>query len=203
LRLKVAQDLKLVAEGWRPLWVIDFPMFEWDTEAKRWAAIHHPFTSPLLEDPAVLAADPGGAIAKAYDMVLNGSEIGGGSLRIFREDMQSAVFGLLGIAPEEARRQFGFLLDALRFGAPPHGGIAFGLDRLAMLMAGADSIRDVIAFPKTQTAADLMSEAPTEVTEAQLRELHVRVRTRRPPKPAAHANESCHGRVRARAVDDG
>jgi aspartyl-tRNA synthetase len=182
LRLKVAQDLKLVAEGWRPLWVIDFPMFEWDAEAKRWAAIHHPFTSPLLEDPAVLAADPGGAIAKAYDMVLNGSEIGGGSLRIFREDMQSAVFGLLGIAPEEARRQFGFLLDALRFGAPPHGGIAFGLDRLAMLMAGADSIRDVIAFPKTQTAADLMSDAPTEVTEAQLRELHVRVRT---PPPTA------------------
>jgi aspartyl-tRNA synthetase len=182
LRLKVAQDLKLVAEGWRPLWVIDFPMFEWDPQAKRWAAIHHPFTSPLLDDPAALVANPGGAIARAYDMVLNGSEIGGGSLRIFREDMQSAVFGLLGIAPEEARRQFGFLLDALRFGAPPHGGIAFGLDRLAMLMAGADSIRDVIAFPKTQTAADLMSDAPTEVTEAQLRELHVRVRT---PPPAA------------------
>jgi len=182
LRLRVAQDMKLVAEGWRPLWVIDFPMFEWDPDAKRWAAMHHPFTSPLLDDPAALVANPGEAVAKAYDMVLNGSEIGGGSLRIFREEMQSAVFGLLGIAPDEARRQFGFLLDALRFGAPPHGGIAFGLDRLAMLMAGADSIRDVIAFPKTQTAADLMSDAPTEVSEAQLRELHVRVRT---PPPAA------------------
>jgi aspartyl-tRNA synthetase len=182
LRLKVAQDMKLVAGGWRPLWVIEFPMFEWDDESRRWAAMHHPFTSPVLDDPAALVSNPGGAVAKAYDMVLNGSEIGGGSLRIFREEMQSAVFGLLGIAPDEARRQFGFLLEALRFGAPPHGGIAFGLDRLAMLMAGADSIRDVIAFPKTQTAADLMSEAPTEVTEAQLRELHVRVRT---PPPSA------------------
>jgi aspartyl-tRNA synthetase len=176
LRLKVAQDLKLVASGWRPLWVVDFPMFEWDPDASRWAAMHHPFTSPLLEDPAALVANPGDAVAKAYDVVLNGVEVGGGSVRIHREDMQSAVFGLLGIAPEEARRQFGFLLDALRFGAPPHGGIAFGLDRLAMLMLGTESIRDVIAFPKTQTAADLMSDAPTEVTEAQLRELHIRVR---------------------------
>jgi len=182
LRLKVAQDLKLVREGWRPLWVVDFPMFEWDEQAGRWSAIHHPFTAPLVDDPAALIASPGTAVAKAYDMVLNGSEIGGGSLRIYREEMQSAVFGLLGIARDEAKRQFGFLLDALRFGAPPHGGIAFGLDRLAMLMAGAESIRDVIAFPKTQTAADLMSEAPTEVTEAQLRELHVRVRT---PPPSA------------------
>jgi aspartyl-tRNA synthetase len=182
LRLKVAQDTKQVGEGWRPLWVIDFPMFEWDAEAKRWVAMHHPFTSPQFDDPALLQASPGQAVAKAYDMVLNGSEVGGGSLRIFREEMQSAVFTLLGIEPAEARRQFGFLLDALRFGAPPHGGIAFGLDRLAMLMVGADSIRDVIAFPKTQTAADLMSDAPTEVTEAQLRELHVRVRT---PPPQA------------------
>jgi aspartyl-tRNA synthetase len=181
LRLKVAQDLNLAAEGFRPLWVVDFPMFEWDGEGRRWAAMHHPFTSPQTDDPAQLQSDPGGALARAYDMVLNGSEIGGGSVRIFRQEMQSVVFGLLGIGPAEARTKFGFLLDALRFGAPPHGGIAFGLDRLAMLMAGADSIREVIAFPKTQTAADLMTDAPTEVGEAQLRELHIRVRT---PPPA-------------------
>jgi aspartyl-tRNA synthetase len=176
LRLKVGQDLKLVAAGWRPLWVVDFPMFEWDPEGKRWAAMHHPFTSPVNLDPAALAASPGQAIAKAYDMVLNGSEIGGGSVRIHSQELQSTVFEMLGISPEEARLKFGFLLDALKLGAPPHGGIAFGLDRLAMLMAGADSIRDVIAFPKTQTAACLMMEAPTEVSEAQLRELHIRVR---------------------------
>jgi aspartyl-tRNA synthetase len=176
LRLKVGQDLHLVAAGWRPLWVVDFPMFEWDAEGRRWAAMHHPFTSPVNLDYAALAASPGEAIAKAYDMVLNGSEIGGGSVRIHSQDLQSTVFDLLGISPEEARAKFGFLLDALKFGAPPHGGIAFGLDRLAMLMAGAESIRDVIAFPKTQTAACLMMEAPTEVSEAQLRELHIRVR---------------------------
>jgi aspartyl-tRNA synthetase len=181
LRLKVGQDLKLVAAGWRPLWVIDFPMFEWDPEGKRWAAMHHPFTSPKNDDPDTLRADPEGALAKAYDMVLNGSEIGGGSVRIHRQEMQSTVFDLLGIDPAEAVKKFGFLLDALKFGAPPHGGIAFGLDRLAMLMAGADSIREVIAFPKTQTAADPMTDAPTEVSEAQLRELHIRVRT---PPPA-------------------
>ena len=176
LRLKVGQDLKLVASGWRPLWVVDFPMFEYDPELKRWAAMHHPFTSPVNLDYAALTADPGGALAKAYDLVLNGSEIGGGSVRIHTQKLQSAVFDLLGISPEEARSKFGFLLDALKFGAPPHGGIAFGLDRLAMLMAGADSIRDVIAFPKTQTAADPLMDAPTEVSEAQLRELHIRVR---------------------------
>jgi aspartyl-tRNA synthetase len=176
LRLKVGNDLKLAVPGWRPLWVVDFPMFEWDTEAQRWAAMHHPFTSPVNPDPAALAADPGKAIAKAYDMVLNGSEIGGGSVRIHNQEMQSAVFDLLAIAPQEARQKFGFLLDALKFGAPPHGGIAFGLDRLAMLMAGADSIRDVIAFPKTQTAADLLMDAPTEVSEAQLKDLHIRIR---------------------------
>jgi aspartyl-tRNA synthetase len=181
LRLKVGQDLKLVAAGWRPLWVVDFPMFEWDAEAKRWQAMHHPFTSPANLDYAALAASPGGATAKAYDLVLNGSEIGGGSVRIHSQELQSVVFDLLGISPEEARLKFGFLLDALKFGAPPHGGIAFGLDRLAMLMAGADSIRDVIAFPKTQTAADLLMDAPTEVSEAQLRELHIRVRV--PPTP--------------------
>jgi aspartyl-tRNA synthetase len=176
LRLRVGHDLKLIEGGWRPLWVVDFPMFEWDAEARRWAAMHHPFTSPANLDYAALAANPGEAIAKAYDMVLNGSEIGGGSVRIHSQDLQSTVFDLLGISPDEARTKFGFLLDALKFGAPPHGGIAFGLDRLAMLMAGADSIRDVIAFPKTQTAADLMMEAPTEVSEAQLKELHIRVR---------------------------
>ncbi len=180
LRLKLGQDLGIVQTGWRPLWVVDFPMFEWDAGERRWVAMHHPFTSPKEDDPAVLRADPANALAKAYDMVLNGSEIGGGSVRIHREEMQSTVFGLLGIEAEEARRKFGFLLDALKFGAPPHGGIAFGLDRLAMLMAGADSIREVIAFPKTQTAADPLTDAPTEVGEAQLRELHIRVRT--PPQ---------------------
>lgn len=181
LRNKVSHDLKLVKEGWRPLWVIDFPMFEWDADAKRWVAMHHPFTSPMNDDPAALRANPEGALAKAYDMVLNGSEIGGGSVRIHRQEMQSTVFDLLGINAEEAQKKFGFLLDALKFGAPPHGGIAFGLDRLAMLMTGSDSIREVIAFPKTQTAADPMTDAPTEVSEAQLRELHIRVRTP-PPK---------------------
>ena len=177
LRLKVGQDLGMVEEGWRPLWVVDFPMFEWDPEAKRWAAMHHPFTSPVDADPAALQANPGGALARAYDMVLNGSEIGGGSVRIHRSELQSTVFELLGIGPEEAEKKFGFLLEALRYGAPPHGGIAFGLDRLVMLMAGADSIRDVIAFPKTQTASCPLTDAPTEVSEQQLRELHIRVRT--------------------------
>ncbi|HKD53043.1 MAG TPA: aspartate--tRNA ligase [Steroidobacteraceae bacterium] len=180
LRLKIGQDQKLVTEGWQPLWVIDFPMFEWDADEKRWVAMHHPFTAPKDDDPAALRAAPGEALAKAYDMVLNGSEIGGGSVRIHRQEMQSTVFDLLGIAPDEARNKFGFLLDALRFGAPPHGGIAFGLDRLAMLMAGTDSIREVIAFPKTQTAADPLTDAPTEVSEAQLRELHIRVRVPQP-----------------------
>jgi len=180
LRLKIGQDLKLVQPGWRPLWVVDFPMFEWDADEKRWVAMHHPFTAPRDDDPAALRAAPGAALARAYDLVLNGAEIGGGSVRIHRQEMQSTVFELLGIAADEAQKKFGFLLDALKFGAPPHGGIAFGLDRLAMLMAGADSIREVIAFPKTQTAADPLTDAPTEVSEAQLRELHVRVRVPQP-----------------------
>jgi len=182
LRIKVGQDLKLVADEWKPLWVTEFPMFEYDPDAKRWAAMHHPFTSPQNDDPAALRADPERALAKAYDMVLNGSEIGGGSVRIHRQEMQSTVFDLLGISTEEARIKFGFLLDALKYGAPPHGGIAFGLDRLAMLMVGADSIREVIAFPKTQTAADLMTDAPTAVSEAQLKELHIRLRQQTPPQ---------------------
>jgi aspartyl-tRNA synthetase len=180
LRLKLGADRGLVAEAWRPLWVVDFPMFERDEAVGRWSAMHHPFTSPVEQDAAKLSANPGAALARAYDLVLNGTEVGGGSLRIYREDMQSAVFRILGISDEEARTKFGFLLDALKYGAPPHGGIAFGVDRLSMLMAHADSIREVIAFPKTQTAYDPLTDAPTEVSEAQLRDLHIRLR----PPPA-------------------
>ncbi len=176
LRLKVGHDLGLVKNDWAPLWVVNFPMFEWDEQAQRWNALHHPFTAPRNDDPAEMRANPGQCLSRAYDMVLNGSEIGGGSVRIHRQDMQSAVFDLLGIGPEEARAKFGFLLDALKFGCPPHGGLAFGLDRLVMLMAGASSIRDVMAFPKTQSAACLMTQAPAPVTEAQLRDLNIRLR---------------------------
>jgi len=176
LRLKVGQDLGMVEEGWRPLWVVDFPMFERDKQTKRWTSLHHPFTAPQIGDPAALKADPGNIVSRAYDMVLNGSEIGGGSIRIHDTTMQSAVFDLLEIGPEEAEEKFGFLLKALQYGCPPHGGIAFGLDRLVMLMAGADSIRDVIAFPKTQTAACPLTNAPGEVSAEQLKEAGIRVR---------------------------
>jgi len=166
----------LFEAGWRPLWVIDFPMFEYDEEESRYVAAHHPFTSPKDEHIDYLETDPSKCLAKAYDMALNGWEIGGGSVRIHREDVQSKVFRALKIGPEEARAKFGFLLDALQYGAPPHGGIAFGLDRIVTMMAGADSIRDVIAFPKTQRAQCLLTQAPSAVDERQLRELHIRVR---------------------------
>ena len=176
LRLRLGEDLGLIEDRWAPLWIVDFPMFERNDDEQRWDALHHPFTAPKSDDPQALLDNPGETLSKAYDMVLNGTEIGGGSVRIHRQEMQNAVFELLGIGSEEARAKFGFLLDALQYGAPPHGGIAFGLDRLVMLMAGATSIRDVIAFPKTQTAADLLTGAPTEVNEKQLRELHIRLR---------------------------
>ncbi len=167
----------LFEAGWRPVWVIDFPMFEFDEEEQRWVAAHHPFTSPKDGHEDYLESDPGRCLAKAYDMALNGWEIGGGSVRIHRADVQSKVFGALRIGPEEARSKFGFLLDALQYGAPPHGGIAFGLDRIVTMMAGAESIRDVIAFPKTQRAQCLLTQAPSAVDERQLRELHIRIRS--------------------------
>ncbi|MEW5881551.1 MAG: aspartate--tRNA ligase [Pseudomonadota bacterium] len=166
----------LSAEGWKPLWVVDFPMFEFDEDEQRYVAAHHPFTSPKDEHIDYLETDPSKCLAKAYDMALNGWEIGGGSVRIHREDVQSKVFRALKIGPEEARAKFGFLLDALQYGAPPHGGIAFGLDRIVTMMAGAESIRDVIAFPKTQRAQCLLTQAPSPVDERQLRELHIRLR---------------------------
>lgn len=180
LRLKVGKDMNLVEDRWAPLWVTDFPMFEWDEEAQRYVALHHPFTAPAVDDIADLRANAKTAVSRGYDMVLNGNEIGGGSIRIHRPDMQSAVFELLGIGAEEAEAKFGFLLDALKYGAPPHGGIAFGIDRIAALMAGTESIRDVIAFPKTTTAQCLMTGAPSPIPDAQLAEVHISVRPKQP-----------------------
>ncbi|HEC59471.1 hypothetical protein LCGC14_0880620 [marine sediment metagenome] len=182
LRVKLGHDLGLVKHGWQPLWVVAFPMFEWDEKSNRWTALHHPFTAPREEDLGLLETDPGKCLSRAYDMVLNGTELGGGSMRIHKADVQSQVFELLGISKEEADDKFGFLLEALKFGCPPHGGLAFGLDRLAMLMTGSSSIRDVMAFPKTQSASCLLTSAPSVVSEAQLKELNIRVR-----KPAALA----------------
>ncbi len=178
LRVKIGHDLNKVEEGWKPVWVVDFPMFEWDEDAKRWSALHHPFTAPDFTDPQKLIDNPGEALSQAYDMVLNGTEVGGGSVRIHKQAMQAAVFKVLGIEEQEAEEKFGFLLKALKFGAPPHGGIAFGLDRLVMLMTGSSSIRDVIPFPKTQNATCLLTNAPADVSERQLKELHIRKRVK-------------------------
>jgi aspartyl-tRNA synthetase len=186
LRVKIGHSAFGRAQGlfedrWAPLWVVDFPMFEFDEEAQRWVAVHHPFTAPKDGHEDLMDSDPGACLAKAYDMVLNGWELGGGSVRIHRADVQRKVFAALKIGEEEARAKFGFLLDALQYGAPPHGGLAFGLDRLITLMTGAESIRDVIAFPKTQRAQCLLTHAPSPVDEKQLRELHIRLRN---PQPA-------------------
>ena len=185
LRLKVGHSefgkkAGLLAKGWKPLWVVDFPMFEFDEEGQRWSAVHHPFTAPKDGHEDWMDLEPGRCIAKAYDMVLNGWELGGGSVRIHRAEVQSKVFNALKIGPEEAQQKFGFLLDALQYGAPPHGGLAFGLDRIVTMMAGAESIRDVIAFPKTQRAQCLLTHAPSPVDEKQLRELHIRLRNPQP-----------------------
>ncbi len=176
LRIKLGHDLQLLVPGWQPLWVVDFPMFEWDEKDKRWVSLHHPFTSPKEGDLERLETAPGECKSRAYDMVLNGTEVGGGSMRIYRPQVQRTVFRQLGIRDEEAQEKFGFLLDAMKYGCPPHGGIAFGVDRLVMLLAGARSIREVMAFPKTQSAACLLTQAPSPVGELQLRELHIKLR---------------------------
>ncbi|MBX2867102.1 MAG: aspartate--tRNA ligase [Acidiferrobacterales bacterium] len=176
LRLKVGRDLDMVEDAWRPLWVVDFPLVEWDEDNNRWQALHHPFTAPNVSDESKLETNPGEVLSRAYDLVLNGTELGGGSIRIHRSDVQQKVLNVLGIDNDEAEAKFGFLLEALKFGAPPHGGIAFGIDRLVAMMSGVESIRDVIAFPKTQRASCMLTEAPSEVDNKQLRELNIQVR---------------------------
>jgi aspartyl-tRNA synthetase len=176
LRIRIGHDLGLVEQGWRPLWVVEFPMFEKDEDSGRWQSLHHPFTAPRDDHVDLLSGDPGAAMSRAYDLVLNGTELGGGSIRIHNADVQRTVFDALGIGEAEAEEKFGFLLDALRYGAPPHGGIAFGVDRIVAMMAGVDSIRDVIAFPKTQRASCLLTDAPGNVDDMQLRDLHIRLR---------------------------
>jgi aspartyl-tRNA synthetase len=176
LRVRLGQDLELMEGEWKPLWVVDFPMFEWDAQHDRWSPLHHPFTSPKLDQLELLESDPGNCKSRAYDMVINGVELGGGSIRIHQQSVQQQIFKLLEIGEQEAEEKFGFLLSALKYGCPPHGGLAFGLDRLVMLLTGSDSIRDVMAFPKTQTAACLLTAAPSEVGLDQLRELSIRVR---------------------------
>ena len=188
LRVKLGHDLGLMSQDWQPLWVVDFPMFEWEEGESRWQALHHPFTAPKAEHVGLLETAPGDTLSRAYDMVINGTEVGRGSVRIHQDAVQQQVFHLLGIDEQEAEEKFGFLLTALRYGCPPHGGLAFGLDRLVMLMSGASSIRDVMAFPKTQSASCLLTQAPSEVSQGQLRELHLRLR--KPQSEAATAADA-------------
>ncbi|MBT5031611.1 MAG: aspartate--tRNA ligase [Proteobacteria bacterium] len=190
LRVRLGHDLDLLEAQWAPVWVVDFPMFEWDRANKRWSSLHHPFTAPKADQVTELESNPGSVLSRAYDMVLNGTEIGGGSIRIHKSDVQQTVFKALGIEEDEAEEKFGFLLEALKYGAPPHGGIAFGVDRIVAMMLGVESIRDVIAFPKTQRASCLLTEAPGGVDSQQLRELHIKLRNKPKPTTSDEQNDS-------------